>query len=281
MRLVLLGSCVLVMTACGGRVPVARAPEAAPVAAVPVDLLATPWRLGDGRAKRAQRIEVAAQLTSRVDSLVRMDSVRSELLVIWGDDASSSSRPIPVTVSHFAVRSGTDTTWHSPAGVTVPFTLEATPVRGAVPQLCAASACAAASLAAAQGWQESWLGLPTAMEPGTTWSDSTRYTVTRDSVPLMVTSIRHFAVREAFVREGAVVLVIDRHSRQELTGEGRQFGEPLQITGRGEGVMRMEVALRNGAVLRGDGTSILTLQLVGRRRTQDLVQESAITITAP
>ena len=271
------------MTACGGALPAARAPEAAPAAAAPVDLLATPWRLGNGRAVRTQRIAVTASLVSRVDSVVRTDSVASELVVTWGDAARAWGAVLPVRLERYAVRVAPDTTWRIPPGVTMGAELSATPVRGAVPTVCAApmTACSAANLAAVQGWQESWLGLPDTMEPGTTWRDSTTYTVLRDSIPLAVTSVREFTVREAQLRAGAVVLIIDRRSTQQLAGDGRQFGEAVRITGTGEGVMRLDVALANGAVLRGDGTSLLTLTLVGRRRTQELTQESHVTITAP
>jgi hypothetical protein len=274
---------VTAMTACGGALPVARAPEAAPAAVVPVDLLATPWRLGNARAVRTQRIAVMASLVSRVDSVERTDSVASDLLVTWGDDARASAAPLPVRLTRYAVRVGPDTTWRVPPGVTPGAELSATPMRGAVPALCGVSApaCTMANIAAVQGWQESWLGLPEALEPGTTWRDSTTYTVMRDSIPLVVTSVREFTVREAVLRAGAVVLMIDRRSTQQLAGEGRQFGEAVRITGRGEGVMRLEVALSNGEVLRGDGTSVLTLQMVGRRRSQGLTQESHLTITAP
>jgi hypothetical protein len=282
-RALLVTATVTLMTACGGALPAARAPEAAPAAAEPVDLLATPWRLGNGRAVRTQRIQVEAQLTSRVDSAVRTDSVASELVVSWGDDLRSSSAPLPVRLVQYSVRVAPDTLWRVPPGVTIGAELAAIPVRGAVPALCSdpAPACTAANIAAVQGWQESWLGLPNAMELGTTWHDSTTYTVLRDSIPLAVTSVREFTVREAVVRAGAVVVIVDRRSTQQLDGEGRQFGEAVRITGSGEGVMRLEVALTSGAVLRGDGTSLLTLKLVGRRRTQTLTQESHLTITAP
>lgn len=271
------------MAACSGTLPVVRAPEAVPVASSPVDLLATPWRLRNARAVRAQRIAVTASLTSRVDSFVRTDSVASDLVVTWGDDSRSANTPLPVRVVRYAVRVAPDTTWRVPPGVESPFELLATPAGDAVPVLCrvSAPACTAANIAAAQGWQESWLGLPNTLAPGTTWRDSTSYTVLRDSIPLAVTSVREFTVREAVLREGAVVVMIDRRSTQRLAGEGRQFGEAVRITGSGEGVMRLEVALANGAVLRGDGTALLTLQLVGRRRTQELLQESHLTITAP
>lgn len=282
-RALLFAAGVTALTACGGALPAARAPEVAPAAVAPVDLLATPWRLGNARAVRTQRITVTASLTSRVDSLVRTDSVASELLVTWGDDSRAANAPLPVRVVRYGVRVAPDTTWRVPPGVESPLELLATPEREAVPALCAspAPACTAANIAAAQGWQESWLGLPNSLAPGTTWRDSTSYSVVRDSIPLAVTSVREFTIREAVLRDGAVVVVIDRRSTQQLAGEGRQFGEGVRITGRGEGLMRLEVALANGAVLRGDGTALLALQLVGRRRTQELLQESHITITAP
>lgn len=284
---------LLVLAACGGARPLVRAPEIAVAAPVAVARLAAPWRIGAALGERVQRVEVAAVLTSRVDSSaavvsgapeVRTDSVESVLDVHWGVSASSGAREeIPVRVSRYAVRVAPDTAWRVPPGVDGPFALNARAAHGTVPSLCAvpSAECTAARVAAAQGWQESWIGAPAVLEPGMQWRDSTAYVVMRDSIPLAVTSVREFTVREAVLREGRVVLVVDRRTTQQLAGDGRQFGEAVRITGSGEGVMRLEVALANGAVVRGDGTSVLTLRLVGRRRTQSLTQESAITITAP
>ena len=276
------------LAACGGARPPVRAPEVGVEVPQVVDRLTPPWRIGEALGERAQRVAVSAVLTSRVDSsaaaVVRTDSVESVLDVRWGASASSGAREeFPVRVSRYVVRVAPDTAWRVPPGVGGAFMLPARAERRAVPVLCAAAGaeCTAAHVAAAQGWQESWIGAPAVLEPGTRWRDSTAYVVMRDSIPLAVTSVREFTVREAVMREGRVVLIVDRRSTQQLAGEGRQFGEAVRITGRGEGVMRLEVALTNGGVLRGDGTSVLTLQLVGRRRTQSLTQESAITITAP
>lgn len=276
-------ACLALVAGCGRGLPVAEVPAGTPAAVVPVDRLAPPWRMSDTRRVRAQRIQVSAVITSRVDSVVRTDSVASELAVSWGDDARASDAPLPVRVTRYVVRVAPDTTWRVPPGLLSPFALTATPSRGAVPVLCASTSaeCSAAHIAAAQGWQESWIGAPAVLEPGAQWRDSTAYIMMRDSIPLAVTSVREFTVREAVLREGRVVLVVDRRSTQRLAGEGQQFGEAVRITGSGEGVMRLEVALASGAVVRGDGTAVLTLRLVGRRRTQDLTQESHITITAP
>lgn len=274
---------LLVLAACGGARPTVRAPEVGVEEPMAMDQLAAPWRIREALGERTQRVAVAAVLTSQVDSSassVRTDSVSSVLDVHWGGGARDE---IPVRVARYEVRVAPDTMWRMPPGIEGSFALPATPSRGALPALCvtASAECTAARLAAARGWQESWIGAPAVLEAGAQWRDSTAYIEMRDSIPLAVTSVREFTVREAVLREGRVVLLVDRRSTQQLVGEGRQFGEAVRITGRGEGVMRLEVALANGAVVRGDGTSVLTLQLVGRRRTQSLTQESAITITAP
>lgn len=277
----------LALGACGGRVPVRGAPRATTAATTPVDPLATPWQVGNARAVRTQRILVEAQLTSSVDSTVRTDSVSSDLLVRWGD-APGAVMPealtgVPLRVLRYAVRVAPDTAWRTPPGVRDGFEVSATLRRGGIPVLCEtpSTACAVAQVAAAQGWQESWLGAPGALVPGSRWRDSTTYTVWRDSIPLVVTSVREFTVREGVLRDGAATLRIDRRTTQQLVGEGRQFGETVRISGTGDGEMRLEVALADGTVLRGDGTAVLTLTLVGRRRVQELTQASRITITAP
>ncbi len=312
------GACTLLFTilGCGGQKPVVSAPTTAPVV-TRVDLLSQPWMLRAPMTPRAQRVAVSAVLTSRMNPLTAADSGRNltrvdtlasvldaRLEALRDRDAAERTSEFRLSelrlqVSRFVVRAGPDTAWREPANVSAPFSLSVLPQRGAVPALCpwapgapgapavsavsavSATACAAAQVAAAEGWQELWVGAPRALQPGTTWRDSTSRVLVRDEIPLTVTSVRTFTVRDAVLRGGAVVVTVERRSTQVLAGEGRQFGELVQLSGTGEGTMRLEIALDDGAILSGVGTSSVLLRLVGRRRTQELTQLSQTTITAP
>ena len=186
-------------------------------------------------------------------------------------------------VTAFGVRVTPDTALRTPASVALPFSFAAERVSAAIPTITipADSTCANTQLAVLHGWRELWLGLPTRLDPGESWQDSTQFPVCRDGIPLSVHAVRQFTLVGVTERAGEPVLTIDRVTRQTLAGEGRQFGESVRVVGDGEGSLRLHVALQGGIILHADGESTLRLQFEGRRRQQQLVQTSRVTITAP
>lgn len=248
----------------------------------PVDPLQHPWVLAWRATGRPYLVSATAELRSRVDTLERVDSLFSELVVSLVASAADAA-PFAVRAQAFRVRAGADTAWRRPRGVVLPALLSASVARGQVPALCADdSACSHELRAATQGWQELWLGdAPRVLEPGATWRDSSVMTVVRDSIPLAVTAVRVFEVLDARAEGPVVIVRLQRRSTQAFRGAGRQFGESVEISGTGEGQVELEVRLPDGEIVAGRGSALVTMQFAGRRRQQTLQQTSQIAITAP
>lgn len=277
--LLLLASLTL---ACRSRAPVARPSPVPEPAAVPVDPLQRPWVLEWRATGHPRLITVAAELRSRIDTVARVDWLSSALTVAL-EASAGGGETFSVRVDDYRVRAGADTGWRVPRGLVLPATVAARARRGLVPAICTDNAgCSPELFAATQGWQELWLGdAPRVLVPGATWRDSSDLTVVRDSVPLAVTLVREFEVLDARAEGNAVVVRVQRRSTQVLRGEGRQFGEAVQLSGSGEGRVELEVRLPDGEIVSGRGSAMLAMQFSGRRRQQTLEQSSQITITAP
>jgi len=93
-----------------------------------------------------------------------------------------------------------------------------------------------------------------------------------------VTSVRRYRVVEAVAVGGDVQLRIERTTSTRLRGSGRQFGEPVTITGFGSGTMRFTLARADGFIVTGEGEQTLDLRLEGRRRTQEVRQTARVTV---
>jgi len=120
--------------------------------------------------------------------------------------------------------------------------------------------------------------VPTRLRHETTWHDSSTVTTCRDSIPVEVTSVRRYRVVEAVAVGGDVQLRIERTTSTRLRGSGRQFGEPVTITGFGSGTMRFTLARADGFIVTGEGEQTLDLRLEGRRRTQEVRQTARVTV---
>lgn len=282
MRRLLLVLATFSLAACAGRSP---APSSAPSVRTPLvrNALDAPWQVRDAGLHRAQRISVRSHLISRVDSVVREDSLESRLDVAWSEVPDASPRRVAGMVTRFEVRVLPDTTGVVPSGVTLPFSFVAELATGAIPAVTTppSASCDQPNAAVIQGWREAWVSLPARLEPGQRWQDSSRYVFCRDGIPLTAEVVRAFTAVEAEDRGGEVVVVVDRETRQTLRGEGTQFGEPVTLRGEGDGTMRLWVALRRGVIVDAEGTSTLRVELEGRRRRQELVQTSLVQIAAP
>lgn len=273
---------LLTLGACAGN-PGSPRPTPAPRTPTPRDPLAAPWIVQQPGMHRVQRLTVRSQLVSQVDSVVKEDSLESTLDVAWSEVPDATPARVAGMVQRFAVRVPPDSQSFVPAGLTLPFSFVAVREPGAVPQITIpeSSRCDLPNAMAIQGWRELWIPLPERIVDGQRWQDSTSYTFCRDGIPLAVTVLRTFTAVGAEERGGDIVLRIDRDSRQWLEGEGTQFGEPVRISGEGEGLLRLTVSLAGGVILKGEGTSTLRVKLEGRRRQQALVQTSLVQITAP
>lgn len=275
-----LGLAALSACASGAGTPRPSGPTWLPVARDPA---APPWEVRNPARLRSQRVRIAAELVSRVDSAARRDSLESVLELSWGEVPDASPARLAGMVTQFELRVPPLTQWQRPQGVALPFSFLAEHLPGSMPRFRTPDGASCTDLRATvvQGFREAWVALPARLEPGASWQDSSRYVMCRDGVPLNVEIARDFVVDSAAERGGELLLFLRRRTRTALRGEGLQFGEPITLTGEGEGEMSLVVSLDGGVILSGRGRSVLHVRMDGRRRQQFLLQTSEIEISEP
>lgn len=263
-----------------------RAPAPAPVDAPRADSLAGPWTLRPSRRERAHSIELTGTLAAHVDTagaLERVDTLRVRVRAASSRVVSGDSERFSGLLHAYELSPGDSVPFVAPPGLFLPLPFTAAAgARGAAPSLeiAAGRECSAAA-AALQPLRDLWLGAPARLARDQAWSDSTTFTLCRDSIPLVVRSTREFRVIGAEVVEGETLLRVVRESRTTIAGEGMQFGEPLRIEAEGTGHLEFLVSLAGGEVVRAEGTSDLSMRMTGRRRVQLLRQAIRTTITSP
>lgn len=277
-------SLLVLLAACGGgsgastRQPGAvRSPVRAP------DSLAAPWVIRGGERPRSQRVDISAVLESRIDSSVRLDTIATRAWYDWAENPDAERVRVAGMVRAFAVRSGSDSLWRVLEAPTLPVSFVAeVPRLGAAPelQLPRADTCDPQA-AIVPGWRETWVSPPRELSPGTAWRDSSDSPMCRDGIVLRMASVREFVVEGAVVRDGKLRIVVRRSSRTAVRGSGLQFGDSVQFIGSASGEMRLELLPEGAVIARGEGSSELRLTMRGRRRTQELVQRSALVIAIP
>ncbi|MEN9790794.1 MAG: hypothetical protein RLZZ63_452 [Gemmatimonadota bacterium] len=270
--------------------PVAvNAPIPVPEKPVPVDPLAEPWIVGVPTTTVTHEIavttEVRAAATTAALATGRPDSLHTTLLVRWDSSGRATARAGSLTSYRVsaAVPAGAPSgpvSGAPPAWLTMPLAIVAAleadrqMVRVTTPR---ESSCGV-DAAAAQMAREVLLAPPSRLARGVSWVDSLRTTVCRDSIPLTLTSTRRYVVEDARVQDGRAVVVIRRRSTTTLSGAGTQFGEPVTITGEGQGELLFGLRLDDGQMTDGNGVSTLTLSLTGRRKSQVVTQNARLEI---
>ncbi len=269
---------------CGGGGAVsARQPGPARTVEPSRDSLAGPWIIRGAERPRAQRVDLTAVLESRVDSLVRMDTIATRAWYHWSENPGTARVRVAGSVHAFAVRRGSDSLWRVLDTPQLPVSFVAeVPWAGGAPQLqlplvggCDAQA------ALVSGWRETWVAPPREVSLGTAWRDSSNSPLCRDGIVLQSMAVRDFVVEGVVLREGRLRVVVRRNSRAVITGRGVQFGDSVRFVGEATGVARLELLPEGAVIASGVGSSELRLTMRGRRRTQELVQRSALVIAIP
>jgi hypothetical protein len=282
------GSALMFAAACAPAGP-ARPPRPEPAGvSVAERPSAERWIVRATSEPRTHEVRLEGTLTSRIDTLERTDTLRAEVRTTWTFAAAPPAAPnvparISGTITAFRVAFAGSDSLHRPDGLALPVLYAADwAAPGEQPQLtlpraeeCGAGAAALATL------RELWISPPDTLAVGREWADSARYLTCRDSIPIAVTSLRAFRVLGAEERDGATFVRIARRSTTHMTGSGTQFGEPLEIEAEGVGEAVLELALAGGAIRSGAGESELRMQMRSRRRTQELVQRTRLTIVVP
>ncbi len=279
---------VMIIAAC--RTPVPQqviVPEAPPPPPVVAKVTDGPWSWTPVRERRAYQVTQRAVVTTRQDTLTRIDTVASELGAAFTQFVQANR--ISGSLTSFRVATGARAA-AAPAGVTFPITLAATSSGSAMPWTMTApaesNACAATvgstngstAWTIAQGVRDLWFRAPDTLRVGTRWRDSTSYTSCRDGIPLRLQVQREFRVSAVTEREGRAVLTVLRETRTTLTGDGVQFGESVRFTGSGTGALQYEIEPVSGELLGGTGSSTLEFTMQSRLRTQRVQQAAVITI---
>lgn len=271
------------LAACGGGGVAPRSPGPQQSVVRAVDSLAAPWIIRGAERPRAQRVDLTAVLESRSDSLVRVDTVATRAWYDWSEHPDATPRRVTGMVRAFAVRSGGDSLWRVLDAPSLPVSFIAeVPWAGGAPelQLPRVGGCDPQS-AIVPGWRDTWVAPPRELSVGTAWRDSSDSPLCRDGIVLRSSAVRDFVVEGVKVANGRMRVVVRRHSRAVITGRGVQFGDSVHFVGSATGVARLEL-LPDGAIIAdGEGSSELRLTMRGRRRTQELVQRSALVIAIP
>lgn len=218
-----------------------------------------------------------------VDTLTRTDTVASRTWLEWSSVPGSQPQRVVGMVRDFAVQAGGDSTWMPVAGLAFPVTFAAL-VDGSGQQPRFESPDPAGCdprTAAVQALRDAWSAPPEALAIGTTWSDSATYTICRDGVLLRAAGRRSYTVDGAELRDDRLVLRVQRRADVQIDGRGIQFGDSVTVTGRSMSQGTLLLSLDGGAIVSGDIRSELRLEMRGRRRTQQLVQDGVLEIRLP
>lgn len=277
-----LGACGAAACVTAAPAPATRPAAELPALPVAVDPLTAPWIPEITRRSVSQELRLDASLVSRVDSVERVDTIRTVLTVEWSRVSGDDTPRVSGLITGF--RNSTDTLAPAtPSGLLLPMPFSALDAVGTLPARLTRPEPSGCGLeaAAALGVRELLLAMPRRLELGTTWTDSARYTICRDSIPLIVESVRDFRVTGAERGAGGIVVLVTRHSRVTMRGEGRQYGEALVIEAAGEGTAHLVVRLAGAYIERGSGETTLRMTMRGRRRSQELTQRTRIEILTP
>jgi hypothetical protein len=286
-RALLRSALALVGAACAAPpVAIGRPPAPAPVDAPRTDSLAGPWTLRPSRRERSHSIELTGTLATRADSSgapERVDTLRVHVRAVSSRVVRGDSERFSGLLHAYELSPGDSVPFVAPPGLFLPLPFTASVgARGTAPTLeIAEGRECGVTTAALQPLRDLWLGAPARLARDQRWSDSTTYTLCRDSIPLVVRSTREFRVVGAELLGGETVLRIVRESRTTIAGDGMQFGESLHIEAEGTGRIEFLVSLAGGEVVRGEGESGLTMRMTGRRRAQVLRQVMRTTISSP
>jgi hypothetical protein len=269
--------------ACGGGGAPPRQPGPQRSVERAVDSLAGPWVITGAERPRAQRVDLTAVLESRSDSSLRVDTIATRAWYDWSEHPDATPRRVAGMVRAFAVRSGGDSLWRVLDAPSLPVSFIAeVPWAGGAPelQLPKVGGCDPQS-AIVPGWRETWVAPPRELSVGTAWRDSSDSPLCRDGIVLRASVVRDFVVEGVTVGGGRMRVVVRRNSHAVVSGSGVQFGDSVHFLGAATGVARLEL-LPDGAIIAdGAGSSELRLTMRGRRRTQELVQRSALVIAIP
>jgi hypothetical protein len=229
--------------------------------------------------RRAYVVEQHALLTTRVDTTTRNDSVGSHTELAF--TLLSGGTRLSGSVTSFRVQAPGRVS-AMPQGLVLPFAfageLPAATHQVAFTAPTAPAPCSSAAINILQSLRDLWFRPPDTLRLHGTWEDTAAYAVCRDGIVLWVRVQRTFRVASATVRDGRVLLLVQRSSRGTLEGVGQQAGELVEIKGTSTGQVAYDLDPAAGEMVAALGTSALALTLKSRLRMQTVLQTNEMKI---
>ncbi len=250
------------------------APVSVPVPAAHTNAL---WLYRPSSQRQSFVVDQHATIVIRQDTVTRTDTVSSHAEVVF----TSTSSAVSGNVNAFLVTSAGHAA-ATPSGLTIPFSVHAGYSARTLQLDFDAprdvSTCSSTALTVAQSFRDLWFRPADTLRVGTTWEDSSSYTVCRDGIPLRATAHRMFRVTGSVERDGRTLLEISRMARTAIDGNGAQFGEAITVSGTGSGQLVYDFDPASGEVTSASGTATLDLSMRSRARTQTVRQTAEIRI---
>ncbi len=114
--------------------------------------------------------------------------------------------------------------------------------------------------------REILLRVPSAVQVGARWVDSTIAFVCRSSVPIAVRTVNDYVVERIDSREKNTMVHVRRAFIVRMDGKLASPWRPLEVSGVGSGAQQIVIDAVRGAVQSLNGASTITLQLIDRSR---------------
>jgi hypothetical protein len=264
--------------ASGGGAPPAPAPV--PARTTPAPASATPaGPAAFAYAPGTYRYEVRTDATvERPDARGERESLGAIAVVTYTVARQPRGAGIAGQVDSFTVSAGERVTAGS-AGTTLPApvrfrgTVDGTDVRLAS-EPAVETRCDGPYGAALAAARETLVGVPPTLAAGARWTDTTATVSCRGDVPATTQTIARYEVVGRAEFGGAQTVRVRRQTVTTVRGQGVSNGQPVSLTGSGDGDTSFYVDVARGRLVGATGESRTTLTVQIRDARQQFVQRS-------
>jgi len=139
----------------------------------------------------------------------------------------------------------------------------------AIPPTCDTMEDAARAIA-----RDIHIRVPSSVQPGHRWNDSTSTTVCRGGIPMLATTLSIFDVHDIRSRGDSTIIQVGRRSTLTLSGAGMQGSRRIAIAGNGTSETLFRYDGRAGLFLESTGQSMLQLRFETIQQTEQVTQQS-------
>jgi hypothetical protein len=280
----LAGALMSAACASGGGAPPAPTPTPTRTTPAPATPIPASGPAAFAYAPGTYRYEVRTDATvERPDARDERESVGSVAVVTYTLARQPRGSAVNGQVDSFTVSAGARVTAGSTGtglAAPVPFrgTVDGTDVRLAS-EPAVETRCDGPYGAAVAAARETLVGVPATLMAGARWTDTTATVSCRGDVPATTQTIARYEVVGRAEFGGAQATRVRRQSVTTVRGTGVSNGQPVSITGSGDGDMSFYVDAARGRLVGATGESRTTLTVQIREVRQQFVQRSQQRIT--